>query len=241
VDGAAAEGGKLSAVLSALDPDGTITATSFQWQENTATAQSPVWANLTGHGATTAALSIPSDQSFVGKSVRVVATTTDVLGGSTAFENSARTIANVNDAPTGAVSISSSSSQRHFLSASNTLADVDGIPGSGAGAITYQWRANGAPIGGATGSTFTLTPAQIGKAVTVTASYTDLGGTAESVTSPAATATREFREFWHDALSRFAGPSQPQVLPPGQDWETLNTSYSTDLARWFGVPLEHGG
>ncbi|MEI8266569.1 MAG: putative Ig domain-containing protein [Betaproteobacteria bacterium] len=151
------------------------------------------------------------------------------------------TVTKNNQAPTGAVSISSSSSQRHFLSATNTLADVDGIPGSGAGAITYQWRANGAPISGATGSTFSLTPAQIGKAVTVTASYTDLGGTAESVTSPAATATREFREFWHDALSRFAGPSQPQALPPGRDWEMLNASYSTDAARWFGVPLEHGG
>ena len=88
---------------------------------------------------------------------------------------------------------------------------------------------------------FTLTPAQIGKAVTVTASYTDLGGTAESVTSPTATATREFREFWHDALSRFAGPSPPQALPPGQDWEMLNASYSTDAARWFGVPMEYGG
>jgi hypothetical protein len=149
-------------------------------------------------------------------------------------------VANVNDAPTGAVSIASNATHRELLSATNTLVDVDGIPGSGPGAITYQWRANGSPISGATGSTFTLTPAQIGKAVTVTASYTDLGGTAESVTSPAATATREFREFWHDALSRFAGPSQPQALPPGRDWEMLNTSYSTDLASWFAVPMEHG-
>ena len=151
------------------------------------------------------------------------------------------TVTKNNQAPTGAVSISSNATHRELLSATNTLADVDGIPGSGAGAISYQWRANGAPISGATGSTFNLTPAQIGKAVTVTASYTDLGGTAESVTSPAATATREFREFWHDALSRFAGPSQPQALPPGRDWEMLSASYSTDLARWFGVPLEHGG
>jgi hypothetical protein len=146
-----------------------------------------------------------------------------------------------NRAPTGAVSISSSSSQRHFLSATNTLADVDGIPGSGAGAITYQWRANGAPISGATGSTFSLTPAQIGKVITVTASYTDLGGAVESITSPATEPIRGFREFWHDAVTRFAGPSQPQALPPGRDWEMLNASYSTDAARWFGVPLEHGG
>jgi Ca2+-binding RTX toxin-like protein len=145
-----------------------------------------------------------------------------------------------NRAPTGAVSISSSSSQRHFLSATNTLADVDGIPGSGAGAITYQWRANGAPISGATGSTFSLTPAQIGKVITVTASYTDLGGAVESITSPATEPIRGFREFWHDAVTRGMERPNPQALPFGQDLLMADTSYSSDLARLFGVPLESG-
>jgi hypothetical protein len=149
-------------------------------------------------------------------------------------------VANVNDAPTGAVSISGNASQRHSLSATNTLADVDGIPGSGAGAISYQWRANGAPISGATGSTFSPTPTQIGKVITVTASYTDLGGAVESITSPATEPIRGFREFWHDAVTRGMEHREPQALPFGQDLLMADTSYSSDLARLFGVPLEFG-
>jgi Ca2+-binding RTX toxin-like protein len=57
---------------------------------------------------------------------------------------------------------------------------VDGL-----GTITYQWKANGTNIGGATGSTYTLTQAEVGKTITVTASYTDLLGTAEAVSSSA--------------------------------------------------------
>ncbi|PRD64435.1 hypothetical protein C6P64_14470, partial [Malikia granosa] len=62
----------------------------------------------------------------------------------------------------------------------NTLADADGL-----GTISYQWLADGAAITGATGSTITLTQAQVGKTISVKASYTDGKGTAESVTSSA--------------------------------------------------------
>ena len=45
--------------------------------------------------------------------------------------------------------------------------------------LAYTCNANGATIG--TGSTYTLTQSEVGKTITATASYTDLGGTAESV------------------------------------------------------------
>jgi uncharacterized delta-60 repeat protein len=98
------------------------------------------------------------------------------------------TITGVNDAPTGSLTITGTPTQGRVLTAANSLADLDGIPTSGTGAIAYQWRADGEPISGATGSTFTLTQAQVGKAISVTASYTDGGGTAESVTSEATVA-----------------------------------------------------
>ncbi len=98
------------------------------------------------------------------------------------------TITAVNDAPTGSLTITGTPTQGRVLTAANSLADLDGIPTSGTGAIAYQWRADGEPISGATGSTFTLTQAQVGKAISVTASYTDGGGTAESVTSEATVA-----------------------------------------------------
>lgn len=86
----------------------------------------------------------------------------------------------VNDAPTGSVTISGSASQGQTLTASNTLADADGM-----GTVSYQWKAGGTDITNATSSTYTLTQAEVGKTITVTASYTDGQGTPESVASSA--------------------------------------------------------
>jgi Ca2+-binding RTX toxin-like protein len=98
--------------------------------------------------------------------------------GSKAFTGTA-----VNDAPTGSVTITGTPTQGQTLTAASTLADVDGL-----GTIAYQWKAAGVVISGATASTFVLTSAQVGKAITVSASYTDGKGTAETKTSIATAA-----------------------------------------------------
>ena len=85
-----------------------------------------------------------------------------------------------NAAPTGTVTITGTATQGQKLTASNKLVDSDGL-----GKIGYQWLADGSAISGATGSTFTPTQTQVGKAISVKASYTDKLGTAESVTSAA--------------------------------------------------------
>jgi len=103
----------------------------------------------------------------------------DGNGGSFAAAQS-YSLAAVNDAPTGSVAITGTSTQGQTLNASNTLVDADGL-----GTISYQWQADGAVIGGATANSYTLTQAEVGKAITVTASYTDSMGTPESVTSQA--------------------------------------------------------
>jgi len=90
------------------------------------------------------------------------------------------TIANVNDAPQGSVSITEMAKQGETLTASNTIRDADGL-----GTISYQWRAGGVDIAGASGAAFTLTQAQVGKAITVVASYTDQQGAEEAVMSAA--------------------------------------------------------
>lgn len=89
-----------------------------------------------------------------------------------------------NNAPTGAVTINDTTpTVGQVLTASNTLADADGL-----GAITYTWK-NGSTVIG-TGNTYTVTAGNLGNALTVIASYTDLLGTAESkisaVTAPVA-------------------------------------------------------
>ena len=88
-------------------------------------------------------------------------------------------VANVNDAPTGGITISGTATQNQTLTAVTTsLADIDGL-----GAFSYQWDASGVNIAGATSSTFTLTQAQVGKPIRVTVTYTDGQGTLETVTS----------------------------------------------------------
>ncbi|OYU01548.1 MAG: hypothetical protein CFE36_09685 [Sphingomonadaceae bacterium PASS1] len=96
IAGTVAEGGLVGANLSANDVDGAITSTAYQWEISNDGVSG--WSNLSG--ATSSSYAIASDQSQVGKYLRVVATTTDALGGTTAFTSAATVaIANVNDAP----------------------------------------------------------------------------------------------------------------------------------------------
>ena len=107
----------------------------------------------------------------------------------------------VNNSPSGSVTITGTAVQGQSLTASNNLSDADGIPSAGAGVLTYQWKANGTAINGATGSSYSLTQADVGKSITVTASYIDNAGTSEAVTS-ASTA----------AVTGLSGASPPQGI-----------------------------
>ena len=116
--------------------------------------------------------------------VRVTAA--DSAGASTTA-NFNVTVANVNDAPVGAVTVSGAAVATKTLTVSNNLADEDGL-----GAIGYQWQdswdgVNWAAISGATGNSITLSEAKIGWQVRAVASYTDGHGTSESVTSASQT------------------------------------------------------
>ncbi len=82
----------------------------------------------------------------------------------------------------GAVSITGTASQNQLLSAN--VSDPNGVPSS----INYQWMANGVEIVGATSITYTPTQAEVGKTVSVRASYVDNAGFSESRTSAATAA-----------------------------------------------------
>ncbi|TAN50600.1 MAG: hypothetical protein EPN21_08540 [Methylococcaceae bacterium] len=86
-----------------------------------------------------------------------------------------------NHPPSGAVTIDGLAAQGQTLSVSHNLSDADGL-----GAISYQWMAGNTPIGA--GTRYTLTAAEVGKAIHVIAAYTDGQGTAESVASLATAA-----------------------------------------------------
>ena len=110
--------------------------------------------------------------------------------GGTATATVSVTVNPVNDAPTGAVSINDTTPmQGQLLSASNTLADADGL-----GAISYRWQRDGRDIVGANGASYTTTQADVGHLLQVIASYTDAHGTAESVASAATAAVANFND-----------------------------------------------
>lgn len=126
-------------------------------------------------------------QAQVGKAITVVASYTDAEGTVESVTSSATDrVANVNDAPTGVVLIADNTTLGQTLTASNTLADQDGM-----GTVSYQWQANGADISGATGGSLTLNSALIGKTIGVVAHYTDGFGAAESVGSAASDVVRD--------------------------------------------------
>jgi hypothetical protein len=168
ISGTVAQGETLTASNSLVDVDG-LGSISYQWQAD----------NVNISGATSGTLVLGEAQ--VGKAIKVVASYND-LGGTSESVSSAATasVANVNDAPTGSVTITGTATQGETLTASNSLADVDGL-----NTPSYQWKADGVDISGATGSTLVLAQDQVGKVITVVASYTDVRGTSESVSSSA--------------------------------------------------------
>jgi hypothetical protein len=132
-------------------------------------------------------------------------------------------VENVNDAPTGAVTVLGSGAsgaagtilarQGETLTLSNTLVDEDGIL---AGAISYQWFRGTTAIDGATSSSYTLTQADVGQAIRVTARYTDGQGTAESVTSTATAAVANINDPVTGSVTISGTPTQSETLTATQ-------------------------
>ncbi|MFI3157191.1 MAG: lectin-like protein [Methylococcaceae bacterium] len=124
-------------------------------------------------------------QDEVGKKITVTAGYTDDQNSAETVNSTATAaVANVNDLPTGTVTITGTAKQGEVLTASNSLADADGL-----GSISYQWAAGGTVIG--SGNSYTLTADEVGKTITVTAGYTDNQNTAETVSSKATSAVAE--------------------------------------------------
>jgi predicted glycoside hydrolase/deacetylase ChbG (UPF0249 family) len=133
----------------------------------------PDWLSIDSETRTFSGL--PTNANVGTSTITVISTD---LSGATASASFTLTVVNVNDAPTGSVTISGILTQGQTLTANNTLADIDGLR-----TFTYRWDASGVPISGATSMTYILTQAEAGKHITVTISYIDGYGTPESVTS----------------------------------------------------------
>jgi Ca2+-binding RTX toxin-like protein len=181
ITGTARQSQALTVSNNLSDADG-LGAMTYQWQSS---ANGTLWSAI---AAATGSSFVPT-QAQVNQQLRVVASYTDGFGKVESITSAATTaVANVNDAPTGTLSVTGTARQSQALTVSNNLSDADGL-----GALSYQWQssANGtlwSAIAAATGSSFVPTQAQVSQQLRVVASYTDGFGKVESITSAATTA-----------------------------------------------------
>jgi hypothetical protein len=155
---------------SVFDLDGTGSI-SYKWQSS---SDGTSWSDI-GAGGT---LALTATQ--VGKVIRVIASFVDGRGTTESFYSSTTVaIKGLNKLPTGTVSISGAFNFGEVVTASNNLADADGL-----GSISYQWQSSTDLLNWSlvsTGSSLSLNEAMIGRFIRVKASYTDIQGTTESV------------------------------------------------------------
>lgn len=165
ISGPSNQGQTLTVISNLEDLDGLGTI-SYQWSVN----------GLAIAGATSSTFVLT--QAEVGKTITVTASYTDGYGSAETVASSGKVVVNTNDLPSGCVTITGNATQGQTLTSTNTLLDRDGL-----GVIGYQWKAGGTAIAGATNSTLLPSQAEVGKAITVVASYTDGFGQVESVSS----------------------------------------------------------
>ena len=93
------------------------------------------------------------------------------------------------------------------------IADADGL-----GAFSYQWLRNGAVIVGATGQTHLLDDADVGTLISVRVDWTDLHGTAETLTSAQVGAVANVNDapVLHPAAPALPDITEDDTAPSGR-------------------------
>lgn len=170
--GSTMQGQLLSSDVSSIKDRDGLGSLSYQWLRSGRAIE----------GAT--ASSYLLTQADVNTSITLKVSFTDAKNHAESINSEASAkIMNVNDAPTGNLSITGTATQGQTLNVSTTIADLDGL-----GNISYQWLANGQNIANANTDHLLLSGAEAGKLISVQATYIDAFGTTEIVKS-AATAT----------------------------------------------------
>ena len=233
-------------VEAGIVPNGT--AFSYQWYEDS----SPI------SGETNNTLVLKYDQ--IGKTIHVVVSYNIVGSLTTLTSISSSTVDAYNNLPTGSVSISGSNTPNSVLTATNTIADVDGL-----GTFYYQWYRNtissnvgGSAITDASNTTYTLSGIDANAYIYVKLYYTDNYGTPEivyssptvqivglppsDVTATAASATTASISFTpSDNVTSYTVTSSPDGFtgtgtssPIVVSGLTANTSYTFTVTSSYG-------
>ena len=182
ISGTAQVGQTLTADTSGIvDDDGLDDVSySYQWIRNDGSTD----ADILGKTGPTYVLS----NDDVGKTIKVRVSFTDDANNNESLTSAATAaaMARPNSPATGAPTISGTAQVGETLAASTTgIADSDGLTNV---SYSYQWLADDAEIEDATGSTYEVSVADVGKSIKVRVTFTDDRNNAETLTS-AVTAT----------------------------------------------------
>ena len=174
ITGTVEEDQLLSADITAISDADGLGSFSYQWFRDGSMIS----------GATGASYSL--GDADVGASIHVSVSYLDAQGTTETVSSTATgPVVNVNDAPTGSVTIDNMNPvEGDTLNVSHTITDADGL----SGAVSYQWYRGNTAIAGASGQSYVTVQADVGAQLSVKASYTDDQGTSESVNSAATAA-----------------------------------------------------
>jgi len=100
--------------------------------------------------------------------------------------------------------------------------------------LTFQWKADGVAIDGATSSTYTLTDAELGKAITVTVAGTPSGLAATTLSSPATSPVAAASTVGAVSISGTAAVGKKLTAKPGT-WDD-GTTFTYQWLR-SGTPI----
>lgn len=168
VEGAALQGETLKVDMTGIADEDGIGPVIYKWYRDGAvvTGQSDSEFTLT--------------QADVGSVISAEISYIDGAGATETFTtNGTAAVSNKNDAPTGVPTISGALSENRELTVNtSSIMDADGL-----GELSIQWNRDGVAIEGANQISYTLTTADIGTNISVTVTYTDGFGSAESVVS----------------------------------------------------------
>jgi hypothetical protein len=138
-----------------------------------------------------------------------------------------------NSDPEGSVTISGTVAVDEVLTVSHSLTDIDGMR-----AVSYQWLRDGVAITDETDSTYTITTTDINTALSVQASYTDGGGTAEAETSSGKTVTQSTTNKPFMFASELITASEASIALYGADYSSdanetiLKLTLNGDITRF---------
>lgn len=197
ISGQMTEHATLTALPTLSDTDGITGEYTFQWyRDGEAIA-----------GAMTDQYRLVADD--IGASITVSVAYQDGLGSREVLSSApTAAIANTNDVPSGAVTITGVAAEYQTLTSGFTIADADGH----SGAVSYQWYRAGTAVAGATDVSYVLGRDDVDNVISVAVSYTDDHGTNERLLSAATEAVVATNNLPSGAFDIIGDPRPGAVL-----------------------------